>query len=75
MLVLGPERDGIGVVRLARADPEEREPGRVADPVDRLADRDGLGALFLGCPSGVRVCDVDDDGDPVSLGDALAEAS
>ena len=49
---------------------------RLADPARSTErDRDRLRALCLGVARAARVLDADDDRDPVSLGDSLAEAS
>jgi hypothetical protein len=75
VVVLGPEADRVGVRRVSAADPEERQGRRLADPVDRAADRERFCALRLGVSRAAHVVDVGDDGDPVSLGDALAEST
>src|SRR5205814_971558 len=60
VVVLRPQPDRVDVVRRAGADPEERQGGRAADPVDRAADGERLRPLLLGVS---RTADVVDAGD------------
>ena len=55
--------------------PEDRERARVADCTGIDPDDERLGALFLRRSGGVRILDGRDDGDPVALGDRVAEAA
>src|SRR4051812_460736 len=55
--------------------PEQRQTRRLADGVDRVVERQRLGALLLGRARTSGIADGDDDRDPVALGDRLAEAS
>ncbi len=75
VVVLGPERHGVDVGRVTRSDPEEGQVGRRTDAVDRPRDRERFGALLLGVSCAARVLDAGDDRNPVTFGDALAEAA
>ncbi len=75
IFVLGPQANRVGIDRLAVTDPEERQRRRVADPVDRTGDCERFRTLRLGVSRAARVMDTGDDGNPVSLGDALTETA
>ena len=75
VLVAGPDRERVGVRRLAAAAPEQRQRRRLADALDREIDRQRLRALLLGRPRGGGIGDVDDDRDPVALRDVVAQTS
>ena len=75
VVVVGPDRDRVGLGRRAAADPEQRQARRLADPLDRRGDRERLRALFLGVSRGAGVVDADDDRDAISLGDVVAETA
>ena len=64
---------GVGVVRRAATEPEQRKRRGRSDAVDDAGDRDRLRALTLRLARRVGIHDERDDRDPVALGDALAE--
>src|SRR6185437_8512025 len=64
-----------GFRRRSHRAPEDGQLGDFAQIADLALDRDGFGALARGRSGGRQVADVGDQGDPVALGDGLAEAA
>ena len=64
-----------GVLERDVGTPEDRQRGRPAHRGGIPADDERLGALLLGRSGGLGVLDRRDDGDPVALGDRVAEAA
>ena len=75
VIVLGPEPDRVCVDGRPVADPEQRELVAARMPSIGRRHRKRLCALLLGVSRTARVVDAGDDGDAVSLGDSLTEAS
>ena len=80
VMLLGDDEEGIGtgtlrVLRRPAAAPEDRQLRRVADAAERAAHDHAFRAVSLGRARGLGAVDLDDDRDPVALGDRLTEPS